>query len=210
MLLLLSHFSHVQLCATPSLGFSRQEHWSGLPFPSPMHKSERWKWSCSVMSNSLRPHGLQPTRLLRPWDFPGKSTGVGCHCLLCNACYNLINFESAKWKKPTTKTIYCMVPFMWNVRISESTTDLFKTGKGVQQVCIPSLWLFNLFNRIHLVKCQAGWITSWNQDFWEKCQHSEICRWYHSNDRKWITREPLDEAERGEWKSWLEIQYSKH
>ena len=34
------------------------------------------------MSNSLRPHGLQPTRLLRPWDFPGKSTGVGCHCLL--------------------------------------------------------------------------------------------------------------------------------
>ena len=31
------------------------------------------------MSNSSRPHGLQPTRLLRPWDFPGKSTGVGCH-----------------------------------------------------------------------------------------------------------------------------------
>ena len=34
------------------------------------------------MSNSLEPHGLQPSRLLRPWDFPGKSTGVGCHCLL--------------------------------------------------------------------------------------------------------------------------------
>ena len=34
------------------------------------------------MSNSSRPHGLQPTRLLHPWDFPGKSTGVGCHCLL--------------------------------------------------------------------------------------------------------------------------------
>ena len=31
---------------------------------------------------TLRPHGLQPTRLLRPWDFPGRSTGVGCHCLL--------------------------------------------------------------------------------------------------------------------------------
>ena len=31
-----------------------------------------------------RPHGLQPTRLLRPWDFPGKGTGVGCHCLLCS------------------------------------------------------------------------------------------------------------------------------
>ena len=48
-MLQLSHFSHVRLCATPemtahqappSLGFSRQEHWSGLPFPSPMHESE--------------------------------------------------------------------------------------------------------------------------------------------------------------------------
>ena len=48
LLLLLSHFSRVQLCVTPwtaayqaspSMGFSRQEHWSGLPFPSPMHES---------------------------------------------------------------------------------------------------------------------------------------------------------------------------
>ena len=36
----------------------------------------------SVVSDSSRPRGLQPTRLLRPWGFPGKSTGVGCHCLL--------------------------------------------------------------------------------------------------------------------------------
>ena len=34
------------------------------------------------MSNSQRPHGLQPTRLLCPWDFPGNSTGVDCHFLL--------------------------------------------------------------------------------------------------------------------------------
>ena len=49
LLLLLSRFSRVRLCATPemaahqapsSLGFSRQEHWSGLPFPSPMHENE--------------------------------------------------------------------------------------------------------------------------------------------------------------------------
>ena len=32
--------------APPFLGFSRQEHRSGLPFPSPMHESEKWKWSC--------------------------------------------------------------------------------------------------------------------------------------------------------------------
>ena len=51
-LLLLSHFSRVRLCATPqtaahqdppSLGFSRQEHWSGLPFPSPVNESEKSK-----------------------------------------------------------------------------------------------------------------------------------------------------------------------
>ena len=65
-----------------SLGFSRQEHWSGLPFPSAMHESEKWKWSHSVVSDSSRPHVLQPTRLLHPWDFPGKCTRVGCHCLL--------------------------------------------------------------------------------------------------------------------------------
>ena len=91
LLLLLSSFSRVQLCAIPqmaahqappSLGFSRQEHCSGLPLPSPMHESEKWKWSRSVASDPQGPYGLQPTRLLRPWDFPGKSTGVGCHCLL--------------------------------------------------------------------------------------------------------------------------------
>ena len=42
----------------------------------------KWKWSHSVVSDSLWPHGLQPTRLLHAWDFPGKSTRVGCHCLL--------------------------------------------------------------------------------------------------------------------------------
>ena len=61
LLLLLSHFSRVRLCVTsytaahlapPSLGFSRQEHWSGLPFPSPVHESEKWKWSRSVVSDS--------------------------------------------------------------------------------------------------------------------------------------------------------------
>ena len=34
------------------------------------------------MSDSVRPHRLQPTKLLCPWDFPGKNTGVGCHFLL--------------------------------------------------------------------------------------------------------------------------------
>ena len=67
LLLLLSRFSRVLLCATPqtaahqarlSLGFSRQEHWSGLPFPSRMNEREKWKWSPSVESDSSWLHGL--------------------------------------------------------------------------------------------------------------------------------------------------------
>ena len=51
-MLLLRCFSHVRLCATPemtahqaplSLGFSRQEHWSGLPFPSPLFYTRDWQ-----------------------------------------------------------------------------------------------------------------------------------------------------------------------
>ena len=96
--------SRAWLLATPwtaayraplSMRFSRQEYWSGLPFPSPMHESEKWKWSSSVVSDPQRPHGLQPTRLLSPWDFPGKSTGVGffflvlsnIHCLDGPVCW---------------------------------------------------------------------------------------------------------------------------
>ena len=116
LLLLLSCFSHVRLCATPetaahqappSLGFSRQEHCSGLPFPSPMRESEKWKWSRSVMSDSVQPHGLQPTRLLHPWDSPGKSTGAGCHCLLWpmqGTWVQLLVLEDSTWC-PATKSV---------------------------------------------------------------------------------------------------------
>ena len=38
--------------------------------------------ACSVLSDSLQPLGLWPIRLLRPWIFPGKNTGMGCHFLL--------------------------------------------------------------------------------------------------------------------------------
>ena len=39
-------------------------------------------FTCYMVSDYLRSHGLQPTRLLCPWDSPGKGTGVGCHFLL--------------------------------------------------------------------------------------------------------------------------------
>ena len=57
---------------------ARTLEWAAISFS----KAWKWKGSRSVVSDFQRPHGLQPTRLLHPWDFPGKSTGVGCHCLL--------------------------------------------------------------------------------------------------------------------------------
>ena len=53
--------------------------------PEKPHKWELKKSkseSCSVVSDSLWPHGLYPARLLCPWNFPGKNIGVGCHFLL--------------------------------------------------------------------------------------------------------------------------------
>ena len=91
-----------------SMGILQAKYWSGLPWPppgdlpkpgiksrspalqadtlpsEPMRKP--WKplssVSCSVVSDSLLLHGLEPARLLCPWNFLGKNTGVGCHFLL--------------------------------------------------------------------------------------------------------------------------------
>ena len=91
------------------MGFCRQKYWSGLLCPPPGDLSEtgiepvfltspvlaggffttRATVCCcccckvaSVVSDSVRPHRRQPTRLPCPWDCPGKSTGVGCHSIL--------------------------------------------------------------------------------------------------------------------------------
>ena len=52
--------------------------------------------SCLTLA---RPHGLQPTRLLHSWNFPGKSTGVGCHCLLRSHHYGflILIYPDAWW-----------------------------------------------------------------------------------------------------------------
>ena len=135
LLLLLSRFSRVWLCATPktaahqaplSLGFSRQEHWSGLPFPSPVHESEKWKWCRSVVSESSRPHGLQPTRLLHPWDFPGKSTGVGCHRLLQKQNRDILKGSEIRCKHVLGWADYCsgslnLLTVLLEYRVRENT-----------------------------------------------------------------------------------------
>ena len=73
-----SHYGHFgdrdfQLCLCPQAPRTVPVH----AVTSVMHQSE-----VAVMSDSLRPHRLQPARLRCPWDSPGTSTGVDCHFLL--------------------------------------------------------------------------------------------------------------------------------
>jgi hypothetical protein len=98
LLLLLSRFSHVQLFATPgtaahqappSLGFSRQEHWNGLPFPSPMHKSEsEATQSCPTLRNPMdcsppgfSVHGIFQARVLEGSAIAFSPSPTGPHNL---------------------------------------------------------------------------------------------------------------------------------
>ena len=59
----------------PGILQARTLEWVAISF------SNAWKWKVKVKSLS-RVQPSATSRLLRPWDFPGKSTGVGCHCLL--------------------------------------------------------------------------------------------------------------------------------
>ena len=97
LLVLLSRFSRVRLCATPqtaahqappSLGFSRQEHWSGLPFPSPMHESEVAQ-SCPTLCNPIDSsppgssiHGIFQARVLE-WGAIAFSDTHSTNSLTC-------------------------------------------------------------------------------------------------------------------------------
>ena len=84
------------------------------------------------------------------------------------------------------------------VRIRHGKIDWFQIGKGVCQGCILSLAYLTYMQSTH-AKCQAGWITSWSQNWQDKYQQLQISRRYHSKGRNQRgTTESLDEGERGE------------
>ena len=90
------------------------------------------------------------------------------------------------------------------VRTGHWTTDWFQIGEGVCQGYILSPCLFNLhaeyiMRSAGLEEAQAGIKIAGRN------MNNLRCRWHHPYGRKWRrTKEPLDESERGEWKSWLE------
>ena len=85
-----------------------------------------------------------------------------------------------------------------NMYVGQEATVRTRQRKTGQFKTIVTLFIYLIW-REHHAKCWAGWITTWNQDCWEKYQPPQICRRYHSNGRKWReTTETLDDGEREE------------
>ena len=159
MLLLLGHFSHVQLCATPwtaahqapsSLGFSRQEHWSGLPFPSPMHESEKWKevaQSCPTLSDPMdcNPPGSSVHRI-----FQARVLEWGAIAFSKDLAYLLLNTSP---KYPCTCTLGNMHKNTHSSPVGISRKKLIKsiTNKNLNGKMKNTLWY------IHILKYLQEW-----------------------------------------------------
>ena len=136
LLLLLSLFSRVRLCATPetaahqappSLGFSRQEHCRGLPFPSPMHESEKWKWSRSVMSDSCGPMDCSlPGSTLKLWlEIPWAKPKVPTPELYLQGSEDSpVHWERSK---------------QWGWKICSQTCSFYHSVSS-QSLCIWNVW----------------------------------------------------------------------
>ena len=96
------------------------------------------------------------------------------------------------------------------VRTGHGTTDWFQIGKGIHQGCILSPCLFNL--HAEYIMWNTGVVNhKLELGLLGEIAKPQIPRWHHPYGGKQRgTEEPLDESERGEWKSWLKDQYSEN
>ena len=86
----------------PGILQARTVEWVAISFSNAW--KWKWTWSRSIMSGSSRPHGPQPTKLLRPWDFPGTSTGVGAISFSDKILLKTSKDDPNKWKN---------IPCLW-------------------------------------------------------------------------------------------------
>ena len=131
-----------------------------------MHGSEKWKWSCSVVSDSSRPLGPQPTRLLCPWDFPGKSTGVECHCLLL---FRFLRFYLMSFLLPGFYPEYHVIHF---------SSLIISSFKFHHHFSLRYSWL-RKFPRCSLFLMTLTTLSSADQVLY-KCPAIEIFAWHFS------------------------------
>ena len=105
----------------PGILQARTLEWVAMAFSNAW--KEKWKGSRLVVFDSSQPHGLQPTRLFRPGGFPGKSTGVGCHCFLhLSMLLSGISMCSPNWKLSINLPFGFLWRFHYRGKLIESLT----------------------------------------------------------------------------------------
>ena len=111
--------------AVPGILQARTLEWVAISFSNAW--KWKWKWSRSVVSDSSWPHGLQPTRLLRPWDFPGKSTGVKHFALSSKSNYYCTSRDEGM--ELPIRDIFCLflphMPSLMNIHCYELSFHSF-------------------------------------------------------------------------------------
>ena len=155
-----------------------------------------WRFLSGAISNCLL---LFPSSIMDTF-LPGRLI-FQCHIFLpFHTVHRVVKVPDPPYLSPEK-----LVSQDATVRTGHGIIDWFKIGKGVWQGCVLSPCLFNLhaeyiMQNVRLDESHAG-----IKDCQEKYHQPKICRWYHSNDRKWRGPEkPLDEGQRGEWKNCLE------
>ena len=181
----------------PSMEFSRQEYWRGLPCPPPgvlpdpgfkppslmspalagrfFPTSATWEapkcsMCCAVLSHSvvsdpLWPQGLKPTRLLCPWNSPGKNAGIGCHALL----QGIFPTEGSNPGLQHCRQILYQLSHQGSPRILDwvaypfSRRGIFPTQDQTRVSCIAGRFFISWATRespkcsIMILKCQEVW-----------------------------------------------------
>ena len=115
-----------------------------LPFLKPAWTSGSSRFTyCWSVSNSVRPHRRQPTRLPRPWDSPGKNTGVGCH-LVCAIIFSLMEMLDS--------TVFYLQRLRGNLQINLKSPawEDSRTSVCCVCVCVQGVeYLHSCFGRRH-------------------------------------------------------------
>ena len=117
--------------AVPGLLQARTLEWVAISFSN----AWKWKWSHSVVSDSSQSHGPQPNRVLHPWDFPGRSTGVGYHCLFWSHDKSWTVFQISFQQVITCIVIYLINSREINVLNQTSHDCILLFGKKKGGVC---------------------------------------------------------------------------
>ena len=201
----LNCFSRVRLLVTPwtvaqetrlSMGFSRQEYWSGLPFPSPLESAENCnfrpattafssvQFSHSVVSDSLRPHESQHARPPCSSPSPGvhsdsRPSSQWCHPAISSS---VVPFFSGPQSLPTSKSFPMSQLFTWggqSTGVSASASFLPKKSQSWSPsewtgwISLQSKGLSRVFCNTTVQKHQFSQLGT-KQQQWEQAGHSPL------------------------------------